>query len=510
MCLNLPSLSNISRDRAQIPDQPNQIRDTGPLSRISKTNTTRPTPLIHDRLGELLGPSDQYLRKLKTTISSDQELSGIAPHTLIQASPKITLHEHLGGAVLARTLVKNMDSAAWQKAFAHFKNLYPENTSFSKLETYLINNQFEKESVSHISNPEMFKSACDFIGKLSRIDKSVRSNPTPLASFNDHYGFISRLIDMTDPAIAKDAAHDYAEDAIKEGVIGIELRLNPLMGLKNGVKPYNLLKAISDGINQAITEAKTESNDGTQKFNDLKFGLTCSMVRNIGPTHGIEVAKTAIELRNQGLPVTGIDIAADEEKFPALPFKPAFDMVHEHNRQMIEANTPERRIGITIHAGETKNSGSLSPHASILNAIELGWKPETRCRIGHGIRGNFHDPELVTQLIQKFIGLETCPHSNEDLAHDIATDLSNYPAKTAIDAGIPTSINTDNSSIFGTDATVGIASIRPSIAQLAKITEASLKMFFIFDPKIHSSFYKEGMELFKGSLKLQHINTSNQ
>src|SRR5690606_10647102 len=58
-----------------------------------------------------------------------------------------------------------------------------------------------------------------------------------------------------------------------------------------------------------------------------------------------------------------------------------FNLVHEYNSGV----TPEKRLGITIHAGETRRSGQLQGWESVREAVRIGWRPYTPLRIGHGV-----------------------------------------------------------------------------------------------------------------------------
>lgn len=93
----------------------------------------------------------------------------------------------------------------------------------------------------------------------------------------------------------------------------------------------------------------------------------------------------------------------------------------------------------TIHAGECGNVNN------ICDAVNVGAK-----RIGHGIamRGN----SAVQKVLRDArVGIEMCPISNWQTKS--ITNISDYPIKEFIDAGLLVTINTDNRTVSDTSIT---------------------------------------------------------
>ena len=64
---------------------------------------------------------------------------------------------------------------------------------------------------------------------------------------------------------------------------------------------------------------------------------------------------------------------------------------------------------------------------------------------GHGVR-SIEDPDLVKEIIDKDIILETCPTSN--IATKIYKDYVDHPVKTLFDQGVKVTVNSDDPPFF--------------------------------------------------------------
>lgn len=122
----------------------------------------------------------------------------------------------------------------------------------------------------------------------------------------------------------------------------------------------------------------------------------------------------------------GMDLADDEVSYPASPFAPLF----------LKAKI--QGLGITVHAGEPNVPGAAK---NILVALdELGAD-----RIGHGVQA-IHDAEVVARLVKDGVPLELCPWSN--VLTRAVPDLKSHPFKRLMDAGVRTTVNTDDPGVM--------------------------------------------------------------
>ncbi len=246
--------------------------------------------------------------------------------------------------------------------------------------------------------------------------------------------------------------------------------------------------------------------------------------------NALALARETVELRKKGHNIVGIDLAGDELNNPSEEFAEAFRVIRDYNED--PATPPERRIGITIHAGETSRSGNLSGAEAIEKAIALAWSPKTPVRIGHGVQLINSSPALkeafetylqnprdwkakididrllktsplLKDVIEKGIILEMCPKSNlqtygvhpgmakgkpdEDAEKYSARSYKKHPAVFLSRLGVKVAISTDNRTISNSDVTNEFV----KLYKYAGLTYQDFKTMvlngfegaFIFDPE---------------------------
>ena len=125
----------------------------------------------------------------------------------------------------------------------------------------------------------------------------------------------------------------------------------------------------------------------------------------------------------------GIDLADQELDYPGREFAQLF------------RKAKARGLGITIHAGEISVEES---RINVRDAIEQ----MAADRIGHGLH-IINDPDLIQLVIDNDITLELCPTSN--LLTGSIPAIEDHPFKKLMDAGVKTTINTDDPSLFAID-----------------------------------------------------------
>jgi aminodeoxyfutalosine deaminase len=143
-------------------------------------------------------------------------------------------------------------------------------------------------------------------------------------------------------------------------------------------------------------------------------------VRQFGTEHVMQVAKLAVERRDQD--VVAFGIGGSEERGPAELFTDAF------------AYARAEGLHVVAHAGE-----SVGPE-SIWAALALGAE-----RIGHGIAA-IRDEKLMAHLRELDIPLEICISSN--IVTGVVKSLNEHPVRRLYDAGVPITLNTDDPAMF--------------------------------------------------------------
>jgi adenosine deaminase len=265
-------------------------------------------------------------------------------------------------------------------------------------------------------------------------------------------------------------ASAFARQLALENVLYAECRVSPLSYHCESVT--SLIDRISEGLKLGTAEANNN-------LKSIQTGILLVIERHAknNVQEAIRLAHTAIELRLQGYPVVGIDVAGDEWNYPVTLFAPAFDIIKNYNE---DTKTPNiLRLGITVHAGEVGRSGPLLGYESVQKAIELASSERTPIRIGHGtqiihsssvLRDAFqaylHHPEswesdfpkefilenspLLNLAIARKITFEMCPKSN---VHTFAVPYyERHPAVFLSRLGLKVSLSSDNRLISKTNA----------------------------------------------------------
>ena len=210
------------------------------------------------------------------------------------------------------------------------------------------------------------------------------------------------------------SAYELAEDAHRENVRYLEVRYSPLLHVRNGLRPAQVVEAVLRGLRTAKREY------------GIRYGLILCAIRSLGPEQSHRIAELCVAFKNRG--VIGFDLAGSEINFPAKVHRGAFQLVIDNN------------INCTAHAGE-----SFGPD-SVHQAIH-------KCgahRIGHGTR-LIESGDLMNYVNDHRIPLEVCPSSN--LQTRAAKTWESHPVDFYVDYGLRVTINTDNRLMSDTTVT---------------------------------------------------------
>ena len=194
-----------------------------------------------------------------------------------------------------------------------------------------------------------------------------------------------------------------------EGCIYAEIRFAPQLHLDKGLDQKKVVEA-------AIRGFKRSAIDG---------GLILCCMRG---DDNAALNETTLEIAREylGKGVVALDLAGNEAGFPTDSFASLF------------ARARELQVPFTIHAGEADCA------ESVRSALAMG-----ASRIGHGVR-SIEDPALVDMLAKNHIALELCPISN--IQTTVFDDISEYPIRQFLKAGVAVTVNSDNRSVSATTA----------------------------------------------------------
>ena len=217
---------------------------------------------------------------------------------------------------------------------------------------------------------------------------------------------------LADYDACRQVAYENVEDAYQEGIDYIELRFSPyFMAEPHQLDPSGVVESVLEGL-----------QEGREAF-DIGVNAIGIISRTFGPDQGWAELEALLAYQDQ---ITALDLAGDEVNYPGKLFV-------DHFREGQEAG-----LHITVHAGEEAGPDS------IWQAIEeLGAE-----RIGHGVSA-IQDPMLMEYLAENRIGLESNLTSNVQTR--VVSSYQNHPLKKFLEAGILSTINTDDPGISAID-----------------------------------------------------------
>lgn len=173
-----------------------------------------------------------------------------------------------------------------------------------------------------------------------------------------------------------------------------------------------------------------EAMERERRLVEARYPIRINWIVGMMRTRPVELAlwhtKLAIEARDQGVAIVGIDLHGDERLAMPGPFAPAYDLAREHG------------LGLRAHAGEACDTGSIWEAIDALGVT----------RIAHGVRAA-EDPRLLDRLGEMDVTLEICPTSNVRTA--VVPDLASHPLPYLYQRGIPITVNSDDPLPFFTD-----------------------------------------------------------
>jgi adenosine deaminase len=207
----------------------------------------------------------------------------------------------------------------------------------------------------------------------------------------------------------RDITYEYLSDCATGGAIYVELTASPDHAREIGLSDDEHLGGIAQGI------------DDARRDHGIEGRILISAVRNFGVDKALATARHAAERPHPY--VVGFSMAGDEANFPAGDYAEAF------------AIAADAGLGCTVHAGEWAGPPSVRA------ALRL---PVTR--IDHGVRA-IEDPQLVAEIAQRGIVLNTCPTSNVVLG--VYDDFDSHPLPTLRAEGVRVTLGSDDPPYFG-------------------------------------------------------------
>ena len=231
--------------------------------------------------------------------------------------------------------------------------------------------------------------------------------------WTDFYDFIKKYDLVTSvihtPEDYRELTYTYLKECASNNVLYVEAMISSTHAKLKGMTYHSFLDGIYDASQQA------ESDFG------IVSRFIMNGIRHLGPD---SVYTTAQEVLNNPYPhLIGFGLAGDELHFPPTLFIKTFDMLKE------------AKFPITVHAGEWDGPENIRNAMNLLHPT----------RLGHGVR-SIEDSDLVKEIIERDIVLETCPTSN--IATKIYENYESHPVKKLFDAGVKITVNSDDPPFF--------------------------------------------------------------
>jgi adenosine deaminase len=240
--------------------------------------------------------------------------------------------------------------------------------------------------------------------------------------------------------LAYEAVSDAAEDNVKY----LELRFNPVaLARAQGFS----LEAVTSWVCGAVETA--------QHDRDIRVNLIVQIGRDEDLQTAAMLAEVALAYRERG--IVALDLAGDEERYPASPFAGIFQKARREG------------LHVTVHAGE---AGTPSNVEEAIRQLEAE-------RIGHGVR-SIEDSNVLRLLRERNVALEVCPTSN--IQTGVVKHFWHHPLPDLLALRVPLSINTDDPSVSDTTLTdeyrVAIQAMGVTLDQLKRTIVTAAEVSF--------------------------------
>ena len=242
------------------------------------------------------------------------------------------------------------------------------------------------------------------------ITEPVGDLPTLLNIFLGHR-------DLLDSAeVVERMTYECCEDMSRNGVRLLELRYAPsfLCDAHDSLKPDAMHAAILQGVERA------------ERDFPMAVGLICLLQRIKSVEENQYWLDFAVEKKADFL---AMDLADNELAVGPAPFIPLFEKAKSEG------------FAVTIHAGEAEGPQAAR---NIRDSIELLHAD----RIGHGVR-ILEDASVLDFVRERGTVLELCPTSN--WLSGVCATKEAHPFRTIMEAGIRTTLNTDDPGIMNID-----------------------------------------------------------
>jgi adenosine deaminase len=211
------------------------------------------------------------------------------------------------------------------------------------------------------------------------------------------------------------SAYELARDCARQNILHAEVRFAPSLQRADGFEMSAVLDAALRGLER-----------GRRDFGVGSGVIICLLRPFASVDRETNAAMAALAVEYAGRGVVGLDVA------DAGPGDEALSGYAAWLRRGRAAG-----LGLTAHAGESARGGEIE------DALEIGVD-----RIGHGIILR-ERPDLLKELVRRGVVVEVNPTSN--LRTGAVASYKDHPVRAWVDAGLKTTLSTDDPGVFGVD-----------------------------------------------------------
>jgi adenosine deaminase len=324
----------------------------------------------------------------------------------VQGLPKISLHDHLDGAVRLETLLELAPTVGLE---------LPAGTG------------------------EALRSWMDAASRTGSLVDYLRSFDLTVAVMQsaDH---LARI------------AQEYVEDLVADNVVYGEVRWAPELFVDGGLSMDDAVVAVQAGIDAATSVARVDGRP-------VEVRQILSAMRN--RDRSVEVARLALRHRDAG--VVGFDIAGPEKGYLPARCRAAFDLLHQELMPVtVHAGEADglTSIASALHDGRALRLGhGVRIAEDITRPTQGADEPDSPPVLGR----------LASWVRDRRIPLETSPTSNLHTGVFAAWGdaMTDHPFDLLYRSGFAVTVNTDNRLMSDTTMTNDFAALRDAFGYVA-------------------------------------------
>lgn len=394
-----------------------------------------------------------------------------ASRNFLSKAPKAGVHLHLGGGQMFATVYRLLPSEDKDA----LRDTYRKALSVKE------KNEFDKKS--EIQKDEFL---------ISVLKKTLSLKTGDL--FHEKYAEVSRKIPMYEPRVVQEVVKDIAYDRMKNNYLIVSLRLNTRMGAHKNITSKQLVEAVMAGVAQAEEQAKS---DGL-KQTSLDCEIIASLPKFYDEDYGEKLAQDIIDLKNEGYPISGGDLAGPEVEF-INKHNIFISKIIDHDFSAINNDEMDKLLGITAHVAEDRDDENVATqdmhnYLNIFNGKNEFMFKYGLVRVGHACNAKYDlDGDLLRRLIYQDIGVEALPISNiccpqtskiqeirESGLHIPVRPIDKTPYMEMLDAGVKIAVDTDDPLMeSGTTMEDQFEVLGATPGEVKKMTMNAIKMAFI-------------------------------